>query len=183
MFTGTDGLYAGWSTVCEGFLAYGPTSSSVNSAVTVPPPEECQDAFSACNTLSKSITDCSKQYNMESDLMTCLCNEQMLYLGSRCDIDGDSCLLTTRDPASIYSNDFCGTVSTSAGSGLSGGRTTSSTGTSKPGSTYTPPTPSPTAAGTSAVSTSVSDGYVCKPLRVHVQSVLAVMLVSGVFLA
>lgn len=150
MFTGTKGLYYNWSTVCEeafSVFSYTPTTSLISSGVAIDLPL-CNQIQSDCNSLTLAMTSCRSAYTSGFELDNCLCNDDMLYYGSRCDVDGNErCLLTTLDPASVYSNQICGNfdvaASTSrASSNLPNTRTIVEP---NPTSTYTPPIPSPTA--------------------------------------
>ncbi|PVH77316.1 hypothetical protein DL98DRAFT_591411 [Cadophora sp. DSE1049] len=163
LFTGTNGFYYEWSTVCEeafSVFSYTPTTSSINSAVTIADQAFCNQVLSDCNSLTVAMTSCASAYTLDSDLAGCLCNDEMLYFGSRCDIDGnEKCLLTTLDPASVYSNQICGTASVAAGTSQASSRPASTSAEIEPASTYTPPTPSSTASpGSPTPSTPAGNG-------------------------
>lgn len=148
LFTGTNGMYYTWSTMCSQLdaLTYSPTTMIVTTPTEIDR-AFCNDVALDCDSLTVSITSCRSAYSdAPSDLNSCLCNADMLYLGSRCDIDAnESCLMRTLDPASVYSNQYCGsvvTVESTSRASLSSGTSASAP---EPTSTYVPPTPSSTA--------------------------------------
>ncbi|KAG4440627.1 hypothetical protein IFR05_003886 [Cadophora sp. M221] len=162
LFTGTNGLYYEWSTVCEeafSVFSYTPKTSSINSAVTIADRPFCNQILSDCNSLTLAMTSCESAYASGSDLANCLCNDDMLYLGSRCDVDGNErCLLTTLDPESVYSNQICGNVSVAASTSRASNNlaSTRTLAELKPTSTYTPPIPSPTVLPVSPTSSALA---------------------------
>ena len=132
--------------MCADVLTYTPTMSSVDSAITVPDIGSCRQVLSDCNSLSVSMSSCASAYTADAALSGCLCDENMLYLGSRCDIDGASCVLSTIASASVYSNQVCGPASVTAATSRVSSRLSSTTGAASPSSAYRPPTPSATGA-------------------------------------
>lgn len=146
MFLGTTGLYHDWSTICEEVFTFSPTTMMV----TKPPAfdqELCLSIAMECESLTVSMTSCNSAYSTaDADLSNCLCNDDMLYYGSRCDIDfNERCLRRTWDPTAVYSNKVCGGTTRT---GLISQPSLISSSTASqlvPTSSYIPPVPSLTA--------------------------------------
>lgn len=166
--------------MCAEVLTYTPTMSSVNSAITIDGQPGCNQILSDCSTLSASISSCSLAYTADADLSNCLCNENMLYFGSKCDIDGPkSCLLTTLASASIYSNQVCGLVSGTAITSRLSSRLSSTTDRASPSSMYSPPTPSPTSPVASPT-TSVASGNQAAYSYLHLMTLCLLATIIGI---
>lgn len=132
--------------------------------VTKPPAydqEFCIDVALDCDSLTKAMTSCNSAYSTAAaDLNNCLCNDDMLYLGSRCDIDANErCLRRTLDPTDVYSNEMCGRTSQTGATSRLSLASSSTASLLEPTSTYVPPTPSPTVSpGAAATSGSTGKG-------------------------
>jgi hypothetical protein len=143
MFEGTTGFYYSWSTVCQEVFTYSPTTM----VVTKPPvfdQEECLSYGIDCDSLTVAMTSCNSAYsNAPADLNDCLCNEDMLYYGSRCDIDAnEKCLRTTLDPSSIYSNRICRATAQTGPTSRPSLVSSNTASRPAPTSSYVPPAPS-----------------------------------------
>ncbi|KEF55765.1 uncharacterized protein A1O9_08516 [Exophiala aquamarina CBS 119918] len=168
LFLGTDGLFAAWSTVCadaDAFdvLSYSPTTKSITTPLLVDN-AFCGDVASNCDQLTASTSSCSRRFTAsagDSDVFSsCMCNEDMLYMASRCDIDGSiSCLLRTPASTDLYSYRTCRNFEDSAttGTGASSRTTVASSGGMTVTSTYSPAAPSPTTSGGGGAASSVSN--------------------------
>jgi hypothetical protein len=138
-----------------------------------------------CDTLTLAMTSCNSAYSMApADLHNCLCNDEMLYHGSRCDIDATQrCLRRTLDPTAIYSNQICGG---STQTGLTSRPSLASSSTAlllKPTSSYVPPAPS-SVVSPGAAATSVSTGNRVAPQAMGKRSTtVAFALFIAVFVA
>lgn len=159
LFLGTTGFYYSWSTVCQEVLTYSPTTM----IVTKPPAydqELCISVALDCDSLTVAMTSCNSAYSTAAeDLNNCLCNDDMLFYGSRCDIDANErCLRKTLDPKDVYSNKVCGgtaQMGPTSGLSLTSSRTASHL---EPTSSYVPPAPSSIGSrGTVATTTSTGN--------------------------
>jgi hypothetical protein len=158
MFLGTTGLYHSWSTVCEEVFTFSPTTMMV----TKPPAydqELCLALAIDCESLTVSMTSCNSAFSTgAAELDDCLCNDDMLYYGSRCDIDfNERCLRRTWDPTAIYSNKVCGATAQTGPTSRSPLPSSSTASQLEPTSSYVPPAPSSTV-GTGAVATAPATG-------------------------
>lgn len=184
LFLGTTGLYYNWSTMCQEVFTYSPTTMIVTKP-TAYDQEFCLDVALDCDSLTVAMTSCNSAYSRAAaDLNSCLCNDDMLYLGSRCDIDANErCLMRTLDPTAIYSNAMCGGTT---GSGATSRLSLASSSTAsllEPTSTYMPPTPSATATP-GAAATSVSTGKGVARQAISERSTrVAFALIIAVFVA
>ena len=166
--------------MCQKVFTYSPTSM----IVTRPPAydqEFCISVALDCDSLSRAMTSCNSEHNTVAvDLNNCLCNDDMLYLGSRCDIDANErCLRSTLDPTAVYSNKMCG-------------KTTRTGATSRPSlvpsitislpesrSTYVPPMPSLTVSpGVAATSDSTGKGVARQAMSEGSTRVAFVLIVA-----
>ncbi|KAH9217755.1 hypothetical protein DL95DRAFT_406451 [Leptodontidium sp. 2 PMI_412] len=179
LFLGTTGLYYNWSTVCQEVFTYSPTTMIVTKP-TAYDQEFCLDVALDCNSLTVAMTSCSSTHSTAAkDLNSCLCNDDMLYLGSRCDIDANErCLRRTLDPMALYSNQMCGnTTGTATTSRLLASSSTPPL--LEPTSTYVPPTPSSTARpGATATSVSTGKGVARLALSERSMSVTFALIIA-----
>jgi len=168
LFLGTDGLFAAWSTACadaDAFdvLSYSPTTKSITTPLLVDN-SFCGDVASDCDRLAVSTSSCNKKFTTsagDSDgFSSCMCNDDMLYLASRCDIDGSvSCLLNTPASTDLYSYKTCRgfVAAATTGTRTSSKMTSASAGGGTATSTYSPAAPSPTSSAGGAASSNVSN--------------------------
>ncbi|EXJ56754.1 hypothetical protein A1O7_07098 [Cladophialophora yegresii CBS 114405] len=162
LFLGSEGLFAAWSTACGDadawdVLNYSPTTMSITTPLLV---EQtfCDDIARDCNRLTVSTSSCESDFSVTTGagFQSCMCNADMLYLASRCDIDGSiSCLLQTPVSTMLYSYMTCRNVQ-AVTTGVRTSSPTSSTATVT--STYSPAAPSPTSTGATAVPSASSEG-------------------------
>ena len=150
-------MYYSWSTMCQEVITYSPTTM----IVTKPPAynqEFCINVAFDCDSLSVAMSSCNSAYRTApADLSNCLCNDNLLYLASRCDIDAnESCLRRTLESTALYTNKFCRNTTQTIASHLSPA-SVSPRPLLGPGSTYVPPTPTPTT-NSQATATSVLTG-------------------------
>lgn len=170
--------------MCQAVLTYLPTTM----IVTKPPiydQEFCQSLAFDCNSLSMSMTSCNSAYSTAAaDLNNCLCNDDMLYLGSRCDIDAsERCLRKTLDPTAVYANAMCGRTTPTGTTSRLSLASSSKTSLLEPTITYVPPTPSSTVSpGAAATSGSTGKGVARQAIS-EVYMSIAFALVIAVFVA
>ncbi|KAH8629690.1 hypothetical protein IG631_14267 [Alternaria alternata] len=184
LFEGTTGFYYSWSTVCQEVLTFSPTTM----VVTKPPAYDQEDCLSYaldCDSLTVAMTSCNSAYNTPgTDLNSCLCNEDMLYWGSRCDIDtNQSCLRKTLDPTAVYSNQYCGRTDQSGPASRTSRASSSTVSRLEPTSSYVPPAPSSVAGAGAAATSGPTGSGVARQAVDRSSATAAFALVVAVFFA
>ena len=184
LFEGTTGFYYSWSTVCQEVLTFSPTTM----IITKPPAYDQEDCLSYaldCDSLTVAMTSCNSAYNTPgTDLNGCLCNEDMLYWGSRCDIDANqSCLRKTLDPTAVYSNQYCGRTAQSGPASRTSPASSSTVSRLEPTSSYVPPAPSSVAGAGAAATSGPTGSGVARQAVDRSSATAAFALVVAVFFA
>ncbi len=142
-------------------LSYSPTTMSITTPILYPQ-TLCDDVARACNQLTMSTSTCESDFSVTTGeaYQSCMCNADMLYLASRCDIDGTiSCAFGTPVSTLLYSYMTCRSTQAVATGTQTSSPTTSASGIGRSAtSTYSPAAPAPTTSEGLAVSSASVEG-------------------------